>query len=672
MLSFYYICIPLIFNNIFKLFIMKKVKKGVLFLLLTGMSFNLVGQAPDSQTLMTIAGSQVTLGEFKKVYLKNNNKEGDIDMKDVREYLELYINYKLKVREAEEEKLDTSATFINELKGYRKQLAQPYLTDREVTDALIQEAYDRMKKDVHASHVLLNVAPDALPKDTLAVYNRAIKIREMLLKGSDFSKVARDSSDDPSAKDNGGDLGYFTGMQMVYPFETAAYTTKPGQISMPVRTKFGYHVVKVHDIRDAQGEIKASHIMIKLAANSSDSVAVQAKQKIDEIYEKLKKGQNFEELAMNFSDDKGSAKNGGQLPPFGTGRMVPEFEKTAFALKNDGDFSAPVKTSYGWHIIKRNEKKPIPTFEEKKNDLKTMVARDSRADVSKASMINRIKKEYSFKEFPKNKDPFMNALDSTLVTGEWSSEKVKGLNKPLFTLGATTYTQEDFAKYIGNHQSKKTNTTAKQIGYQLYNQYVDETCISFEESQLEPKYPEFKALMQEYRDGILLFDLTDKKVWSKAVKDSAGLAQFYDKNKNNYMWDRRCEAIIYTCANADIASKARKMLKKKKTMVEVLTTLNKDSQLNVNTKDGKFSKGENDIIDSIEWKTGLSADINKNNSVIFADIVKVIEPMPKSLDEAKGIITADYQNFLEKEWIQSLRSKYTVSVNQDVLNSMSK
>ena len=651
---------------------MKKVKKGVLFLLLTGISFNLVGQSPDSQTLMTIAGSQVTLGEFKKVYLKNNNKEGDIDMKDVREYLELYINYKLKVKEAEEEKLDTSATFINELKGYRKQLAQPYLTDREVTDALIQEAYDRMKKDVHASHILLNVSGDALPKDTLAAYNRALKIREMILKGADFNKVARDSSDDPSAKDNGGDLGYFTGMQMVYPFETAAYTTKPGQISMPVRTKFGYHIVKVHDIRDAQGEIRASHIMIKLGANSNDSIAAQAKQKIDEIYEKLKKGQNFEELAMNFSDDKGSAKNGGQLPPFGTGRMVPEFEKAAFALKNDGDFSAPVKTSYGWHIIKRVEKKPIPSFEEKKNDLKTMVARDSRADVSKASMIGRIKKEYNFKEFPKNKDPFMNALDSTLVTGEWSSDHVKGFNKPLFSLGTTTYSQEDFAKYISVHQSKKTNTTAKQIGYQLYNQYVDETCIVYEESQLENKYPEFKALMQEYRDGILLFDLTDKKVWSKAVKDSAGLAQFYEKNKGNYMWDRRCDAIIYTCANAEIAAKARKMLKKKKTMVEVLTALNKDSQLNVNTKDGKFSKGENDIIDNIEWKPGLSEDISKNNSVIFVDVIKVIEPAPKSLDEAKGIITADYQNYLEKEWIQSLRSKYAVTVNQDVLNSISK
>lgn len=659
---------------------MKNIQKGVRFgflalttaLLLNAPTASVQAQQNDASVLMTISGTPVTLGEFKKVYLKNNQKEGDIDMKDVREYLELYINYKLKVREAEEEKLDTSSTFVNELKGYRKQLAQPYLTDREVTDALIREAYDRMQKDVHASHILINLNHDALPKDTLSAYNRTIKIRDMILKGADFNKVARDSSNDPSAKDNGGDLGYFTGMQMVYPFETAAYTTKPGQISMPVRTKFGYHLVKVHDLRDAQGEILAAHIMVKLPSGASDSAAQVAKIKIDEIYSKLKNGEKFDDLAVKFSDDKGSAKNGGQLPAFGTGRMVPEFEKAAFALKNNGDYSEPIRTSYGWHIIRRLEKKPLPTFEEKKQDLKTMVGRDSRADVSKASMINRIKKEYGFKEVPKNKDLFINALDSTLVSGEWSADKMKNFNKPLFTFAGKNITQTDFAQYIENHQTKKGNSDARQIGHQLYQQFVDETCMQHEENQLEAKYPEFKSLMQEYRDGILLFDLTDKKVWSKAVKDSSGLAGYYEKNKNNYMWDRRCDAIIYTCADEKIANSARKLLKKKSPMVEVLTTLNKESQLNVNTKDGKFTKGENDIIDSIEWVQGLSPNMTKNNSIVFVDVIRILEPMPKTLDEAKGIITADYQNHLEKEWISSLRAKYPVTVNQDVLNSISK
>lgn len=459
---------------------------------------------------------------------------------------------------------------------------------------------------------------------------------------------------------------------MVYPFETAAYTTKPGQVSMPVRTKFGYHIIKVSDMRDAQGEIKVAHIMIKSAASAADSVTKQASNKIDEIYQKLKAGEKFEDLATKFSDDKGSAKNGGQLPPFGTGRMVPEFEKAAFALSKDGDFSAPVKTSYGWHIIKRLEKKPVPTFEEKKNELKTQVSRDSRAEISKNSMINRIKQEYNFKEFPKNKDAFVNAIDTSILSGEWNADNVKGLNKPLFNIGTVTYNQEDFARYINNHQSKKQNTTPKQVAFTLYNQFVDESVLNYEESQLEQKYPEFKALMQEYRDGILLFDLTDKKVWSKAVKDSAGLVDFYSKNKTKYMWERRCDAIIYTCANADIAAKTRKMLKKKKPMVEVLTAMNKDSQLNLSTKDGKFVKGENEIIDAITWQKGLSPDMNKNNSVVFVDVINIIEPTPKTLDEAKGIITADYQNHLEKEWIAGLRAKYPVAVKEDILNSFSK
>lgn len=651
---------------------MKKLKIGILLLLFSGSLRIVLAQEATNPVLMTIAGTPVSKSEFEKVYRKNNNKEGAYDMKDVREYLELYINYKLKVKEAEEEKLDTSVTFINELKGYRKQLSQPYMTDKEVTDGLIKEAYDRMLKDVRAAHILINVAPDALPKDTLHAYNRALKIRELIVKGADFEKMARDSSNDPSAKENGGDLGYFTGMQMVYPFETAAYTTKPGQISMPVRTKFGFHIIKVIDIRDAQGEIKVAHIMIKSPANSPDSVAAQAKAKIDEIYAKLKAGEKFEDLATKFSDDKGSAKTGGALPPFGTGRMVPEFEKAAFALKNDGDFSEPVKTSYGWHIIKRLEKKPIPSFEDKKNELKNQVAKDSRAEISKNSMIARIKKDYNFKEVPKNKDLFVAALDTNLLNGEWTPEKVSGMNKPLFTLGTQTYTQEDFAKYINNHQSKKQNTTPKQVGYALYNQFVEESCLNYEESQLENKYPEFKSLMQEYRDGILLFDLTDKKVWSKAVKDSAGLAGFYETNKNNYMWDRRVDAIIYTCANAEIASKTRKLLKKQKPLVEILTTINKDSQLNLNTKDGKFLKGENEIIDAITWQKGLSPDMNRNNSIVFVDVLNIIEPTPKTLEEAKGIITADYQNYLEKEWIKELRTKYPVTVDQDVLNSLGK
>jgi peptidyl-prolyl cis-trans isomerase SurA len=624
----------------------------------------------DDPVLVTVAGNAITRSEFERVYYKNNNKETSSDEKSIRDYMELFINYKLKVKEAESLKMDTSSAFKDELTGYRKQLAQPYLTDKDVNDNLIKEAYDRLQKDVKASHILIKLNGDALPKDTLIAYNRIMKIRERLMKGADFEKMARDSSEDPSAKENNGDLGYFTGLQMVYPFETAAYSTKPGQISMPVRTRFGYHLIKVDDIRPAVGEIHTAHIMIRATKNDSDSIQAEAKRKIDEIYAKLKSGEKFEDLAKQYSDDKGSATNGGVLPWFGTGKMVPEYEKAAFALSRDNDVSAPVKTAYGWHIIKRLERRGIPPFEDKKNELKNQIMRDSRSEMGKASLVARIKKENNFKETTANKDEFIKSLDSTLVEGTYNDSTALKKNKPLFSLAGKNYTQFDFAQYLAKHQTKRKETTAQAIAYSQYDNFVNDACISLEESQLETKYPEFKALMDEYRDGILLFDLTDKMVWSKAVKDTTGLEQFYDKNKNKYMWGERLDATIYTCKNADVASQARKLIKKKKSDSEIAATLNKDSSLNINIKEGKFSKGDNEIIDEIAWNTGLSGDVNKNNQIIFVNVKAKLPAQPKKLDEARGLITADYQNYLEKSWIDELRGKYKYTVNEEVLKTL--
>lgn len=632
----------------------------------------LMAQSPADPVLLKVADESITKSDFEKVYRKNNNKENINDPAAIREYLELYINYKLKVKEAEEEKLDTSETFINELNGYRKQLAQPYMTDKDVSDNLLKEAYDRLQKDIRASHILIKVNADALPKDTLAAYTRSIKARERVVKGEDFATIAKDVSEDPSVKDNGGDLGFFTGMMMVYPFESAAYNTKVGEVSMPVRTKYGYHIIKVMDSRPAQGEIHTAHIMVKSAANADDSSAQAAKKKIEEIYTKLKGGEKFEDLAMQHSDDKGSAKSGGALPWFGTGRMVPEFEKAAFALKNDSDYTEPVKTTYGWHIIKRLEKRGIPSFDEKKPELKNQVARDSRSELSKTSMINKIKKENGFTENVKNKDEFIKSLDTNLVNGEWKNVSAAKYNKPLFTLKDKTFSQQDFAQYISAHQAKRNNITPQAIGYSMYENFVNEKCLEFEESHLDQKYPEFKSLMREYRDGILLFDLTDKKVWSKAVKDSTGLAEFYEKNKNNYKWNERCHAIIYTCASKEIADKARKMMKKNMSDAKITEEINKDSQLNLTIKEGKYSKGDIDIIDSIKWVPGTTPDIMKNNQVIFIKVKSIIGPELKSLDESKGLVTADYQSFLEKSWIEQLRKKYPVTVNEQVLTTIGK
>jgi peptidyl-prolyl cis-trans isomerase SurA len=461
--------------------------------------------AQADQTILNISGDNITRSEFEKVFRKNNSKEASFTKKDVNDYLELFINYKLKVREALEMKMDTVSAFQSELAGYRKQLAQPYLADKSVTDSLLHEAYNRLKTEVRASHILVKCAPDALPKDTIEAYNKALKIRADVMKGADFTKLAKEISGDPSAKENGGDLGYFTALQMVYQFENAVYSTPVGQVSMPVRTRFGYHIIKVTDQRPAQGEIKVAQIHVKFQTGGSLEDSTKALAKINEIYGKLKAGESFENLARQFSDDQTTAKNGGALPMFGTGRMVPEFEKAAFELKNIGDYSKPVQTSIGWHLIKLLERKPLGTYEELQGDIKAKVSKDSRSEISKSSMVNRIKKKYGFKETPKAKDEFAKVADSTLVQGKWTADKADKLNGVMFTLGTQSYTYKDFASYVADHQTRKTSVSPKQFASDLYNEWVNQSVIAYEEARLDENYPEFKALMQEYRDGILLF-----------------------------------------------------------------------------------------------------------------------------------------------------------------------
>lgn len=634
-----------------------------------------VKEATQDPILLTVGGDPVTKAEFEAIYRKNNTKETG-SKKDLEEYLELFVNFKLKVKAAKVAGKDTVKAFQNELKGYRKQLAQPYLTDKQVNERLIEEAYERMKKDVRASHILISIAGDALPKDTLAAYNKALSVREKLIKGEDFETVARRSSEDPSAKQNGGDLGYFTSMMMVYPFENAAYSTAVGQFSMPVRTRFGYHILKVTDIRDAQGQVRAAHIMVKVPENANDTVESKAEQKIREIYNRVKAGEDFAVLASQFSDDRTSGKNGGQLPWFGTGKMVPEFEKVAFDLKTENQISEPFKSPYGWHIIKLLEKKGMPSFDEMKAELKQKISKDSRSEVSRDAVIARIKKENGFVEDSKALDQLIAKVDTSFLSGKWNAEVAKSMVKPLFTLGGEASSQTMFASFLAQNQSKQApGANIEAVVRKSYEYYKDEQIIAFEDARLEQKYPEFRMLMQEYRDGILLFEITDENVWSKALKDTAGLESFYEANKTNYMWGERVQATVYRCADAKSAKATRKLIEKRMkkggSVEEIKAKINKSSQLNLQTEEGTYAKGDNELVDKTSWTKGLSADMpNADGTVTLIEITEVIEPSPKSISEARGLITADYQTFLEKEWLTVLRKLYKVDVNRSVFESI--
>ncbi len=667
--------------------------------------------------LMTIGDTKVHLSEFMYVYKKNNKDQAN-DPAALNNYLDLFTTFKMKVKEAEEMKLDTSAAFKNELSGYRHQVAQPYLTDRKVNDSLLMEAYTRMQEDVRATHILIRCEENALPSDTIIAWTKASIVQGLLAgkanvkmindyeaklktkfkitkaspasdtmkiynmvnplrqlerkyrgKLAPFDEVAFIVSEDESAKQNRGDLGYFTAFSMVYPFETAAYKTPVGKVAGTIRTRFGYHVVKVTDRRPAYGEILVAHIMVKAPDGQAPGDSAVAYAKIMEIYGKVKAGEDFSTLAKQFSDDKPSAANGGQLPWFGLYKMPQAFEKAAFALPNNNDVSEPIKTAWGWHIIKRIDKRGIASFESMKNDLKTRVGRDQRAMQGRSSLIAKVKSENRFTEYPLTKLEIYKGIDSTYYQGHWSSERLKGLNKVMFTIGATNYTQHDFAIYMEMHQTRRAKADSKTLVDEAYKTFVEEACVAYEDSQLEIKYSDFKNLMQEYRDGILLFDLMDKKVWSKAVKDTTGLRNYYEANKTKYMWAERADATVYSCKDAATSKKLRKMLKAGKDEKTILATLNKDSQLNVTADHKVWNKGENALVDG-NWMAGVSADQPKDGRIIFVSTAKIIPPTPKSLQEARGVITSDYQSQLEKEWVESLKKKYPVVINQEVLKQV--
>lgn len=510
-----------------------------------------VVNSDDEKPIMTIGAVKVPFKEFNYVYHKNNERAEDAHTdKSVREYVDLYVKFKLKVMDAEKEGLDTTNAFRREFEGYKKQLAKPYLTDKSVTERLVKEAYNRMKEEVNASHVLIKCDPKADPKDTLAAYNKAMDYRKKILAGESFEKVARDHSDDPSAKSNGGNLGFFTAMQMVYPFEDAAYKTAKGAITMPVRTQFGYHLLKVIDRRPSQGQITVAHIMIRANPGMPAEDSIAARKKMYDIYARLQKKENFGGLATEFSDHTDSKAKGGLLPPFTAGSMLPAFENAAFALKDTGDFSQPFQTPFGWHIVQLKNRKPLESFEELKPSLESKVSKDSRSELNKSMLVARLKKENGLKENKPLMTYAVSKADTNLISGKWKYDMTdKKLDQVLFTIKDRKLTLRDFWQ---NVEKREHASKSKEPAYQmtlLYKDFVDQEVLDYEESHLAEKYVDYKMLVKEYRDGILLFNMMEKKVWNKGTEDTAGLKSFHADNKAKYRYDTRAKVTIYSAAN---------------------------------------------------------------------------------------------------------------------------
>lgn len=641
----------------------------------------------DKQVLMTIGDTPVTVKEFTDVYSKNNLKGDVIDKKTVDEYLDLFVNFRMKVMEAYDMKLDTNPKFKRELEGYRKQLAKPYFSNEEVSEELVEEAYQRKLKDVRASHILITCDKHALPADTLKAYNKAMDIRKKALKGEDFGTLAVTYSQDPSARDikatettparrgNRGDLGYFTVFDMVYPFETGAYNTPEGEISMPVRSDYGYHLIKVTSKTDAIGSTQAAHIFLPIAPEATDEEVQALKEKADNIYKELKaqNGKNWSEAVKKYSEDRGTVSRDGTLSPFTVSRIVPEFIETVKKLQPD-EISEPVRTNYGFHIIKLISTSKVGTFEQEKKAIAERVERDMRSKKSEETVLQQIKKDYGYKNNDQSISIFMATVDSTILRGSFVPSKDLNMNATLFTIGKQSYSIGDFVDYIKSKQTTQRYVTAPTYAYQLLESFQSEKVLEYADQHLEERYPDFKLLIQEYNDGILLFDLMEKEVWNKAVEDTAGLKAFYEANAQNYLWKDRVEACVVTVTHPESLPKVKSYIAEGVPFDSLKTVLVRDSVNYTYVRKGFFQHGDNQYVDETEWKAGASKEIvsTVDNTTVLVYIIQVRQPEPKTLREAKGLVTSDYQVVLEERWMEMLHKKYPVNVNQDVLAKVRK
>ena len=649
---------------------MKKIILSII--LITGVVFGLCAQ--ESPVLLTVGDDPVTLDEFVRIYKKNNN-EASLNRQTPEEYLELFINFKLKVKEAEALGMDTTTKFINELEGYRKQLAKPYLTDNESKQEMMKEAYERAQLDVRAHHILIKLAGNATPDDTLKAYQKASEIRDRVLNGEDFETVARATSDDGSAQRNGGDLGYFTVFSMIYSFETMAYTIPVGEISMPFRTNYGYHVLKVDDRRPARGQVKVAHIFVRTPEEMSESQKEQAYEKVQTIYDSIQSGVDFGQIARNNSEDPASAKDGGNIPWFGTGRMIPEFENECFAIEKTGEYSKPFKSSYGWHIVKLMDKKGVGSYEEMEATLQEKINRGDRGKYRSDQFIAKLKAEYGYSENPESLEPVYAAVDSSLLLGKWEAGELEYLSTTLLKIGQREVTTGEFVDYMVVTQNRGKSRDPKSYVDNLFKTFSNDQVISYEESMLPEKYPEFRYIYEEYHDGILLFDIMDQQVWSMAVSDTLGLEAFHEAHKNDYMWQSRTDAFLITyddSADIEGVRKASKKIVKGKLDEEALNAkyCSNDTIPCITLTRLLVEKGENEMIDAQNGVAGPGPVVEGDESNSFILIKEKRSPEPKELDEARGQITSDYQTYLEEDWINQLKEKYPVEVNNDLLSGI--
>lgn len=636
--------------------------------------------AQTKDVLFTIDSHPYYTDEFVRVYNKNLDLVKDDSQKNLDNYLELYIGYKLKVEKAYKIGLHNSTNYQNELKSYRTQLSKNYLSDSKVTNELVQEAYDRLQQELRASHILVLVDENAAPEDTLKAYQKITDVKNRIESGEDFITVAQQFSEDPSVKENNGDLGYFTAFRMVYPFENAAFSTAVGKVSKPFRTRFGYHIVKVVDKRANRGEVTVAHIMILKPASGSEKPAVNSdatpKATIEDIYKKIQQGESFESLAKQFSEDKSSAAKGGLLQRFGSGQLSSEeFESVAFSLQNKNDISTPFQSQFGWHIVKLIEKHSIRTLADMKSELEDKVRKDERSLLISNSLAKKLRTTNSFISDKKVIAAVTKAVTDDFYAQTWElPTNSKDFEKPILVINKKkNIAAVQFLNFI--HSQQKSKLKIKPINKLvavLFEKFIDEQITSYYNENLENEFPEFKYVMDEYRDGLLLFDLMDREIWTRAKSDTTGIQDFYKNHLGNYQWKKRFGVDILSSTDKSIIEKTMQLLKKGKSIDVIKDKLNTEGKVNIMVKSGVFEE-DDAIMSSFQNVTkGVSTIVFKDNYYFILNVTDIKEAGPKLFTECKGKVMSDYQQFLESNWVNELKKEFEVKIQPEVFTTIKK
>jgi peptidyl-prolyl cis-trans isomerase SurA len=621
---------------------------------------------------MTVGANNTEAGEFIRMYKKSLEPGTNLPVDD---YVRQFTIFKLKVADAISEGYDTTIAFRNELDGYRNQLAQNYLTDTQTRERILRKAYQRSLTEINAWHILVAMPQNVLPADTLKSWKKASEIRTRILNGESFEQVARSTSDDQSVRINGGNLGYFTAFQMIMPFEDASYSLKKGALSVPVRTPYGYHIIKVTDTRPSKGRIQVAHIMKNAPPGASESDVQNAEAEINAIYKKLLDGAPFSDLAGEYSDHKESAPKGGVLNWFGTGEMIPDFTEAAFSIADTGNYTKPVRTIYGWHIIKLLHRKPPGSFEETSSYLESRINKSYLNSLSKKTFVDNLKKAYNFRINKISFDWFVENSDTLIIQGLKKYDRSTMPDGIIYSLTNKTLKNKDFAAYAEKRGSMIITRDSVLFIKTLLETHASDQLIALENSVLEKKYPEFRYLMNEFHDGILLFEVSNRKVWDRINNDSLGIGEYYERNKYNYLSKKQIETKIYTLKIVDgermLASAYKKFSRRSNPDSLLMEKFNRKNDTVLIIDEGIWQPGDDPEIDKVEWIKSTQY-FKKNGFPSIILVKKVNDALPLKFGEIEDKMITGYQEYLDSEWIRQLKEKYNVKIDSLVLGEVKK